>query len=402
MPAAELETAGEAPAPVEALARQPKAAELTRLAGAARAGRMSAADTRRLQRMIGNRAVTRILARADSKDARPMQDAAHKADERLKSPSGHEMVWDAFDRTATIFMPKDGPNPEGAVQLVYNEGTPEELAKMPNLGLQSAVGLSKVRAQILEFLRANQGTYQTETDEDAKKRAAIGATLCNAFLGAVTGSLFSTTLGGMNPRADAIAAGRGGAFHTLADREDGPQPGDVIAYGKVEPARAKGELRRANFTTVTHVGFFKSRRKSPDNKEIWTVVDGGQPDPMATKRNIVQERTRTFTREELKVQIPSRFATETKMTKDGRTLYVKGSPIDYEKGDGETMTCGVLKSKYADAGQNADDKLLRGWLDVDEFYGGGAAPAVTGANNKVFVGNDPVKNGAAALGAVAQ
>jgi hypothetical protein len=400
MPAAELETAGEAPASVQALARQPDAAELTRLAGAARAGRMSAADTRRLQRIIGNRAVTRILAREDSKDARPMQDATHKADERLKSPSGHEMVWDGFDRTATIFMPKDGPNPEGAVQIVYKEGTPEELAKMPSLGVESAVGLSKVRAQILEFLRANQGTYQQESDEAAKKRAAIGATMCNAFLGSVTGSLFATTLGGMNPRADAIAAGRGGAFHTLADRKEGPQPGDVVAYGKVEAAPKKGDLRRANFTTVTHVGFFKSRRKGPAGEEIWTVVDGGQPDPSGTKRNIVQERTRTFTTEELEVQIPSRFATETKM-QDGRTLYVKGSPIDYEK-DRVKMTCGVLKSKYADAGQNADDKLLRGWLDVDEFYGGGAAPPVTGANDKVFVGNDPDKSGAAKLGAVAQ
>jgi hypothetical protein len=80
MPAAELESAGEAPAPVQALARQPQAAEPARLAAAARAGRMSAADTRRLQPMIGNRAVTRILARQENKDARAMQDAAHKAD----------------------------------------------------------------------------------------------------------------------------------------------------------------------------------------------------------------------------------------------------------------------------------------------------------------------------------
>ena len=62
----------------------------------------------------------------------------------------------------------------------------------------------------------------------------------------------------------------------------------------------------------------------------------------------------------------------------------------------------MLKSKFADAGQNADDKLLRGWLDVDEFYGTGAAPPVTGANDKVFVGNDPEKSGAAKLGAVAR
>src|SRR3954468_9697682 len=170
MPAADLETVGKPRGAVEALAREPNAPEPARLVEVARGERMSAADTRRLQRMIGNRAVTRILARHDDKDARPMQNAASKADERLKSPSGHEMVWDPFDRTATIFMPKNGPNPEGAVQIVYKEGTPEELAKMPNLGVESAVGLSKVRSQILEFLRSKQGTYQKETDAELTRR----------------------------------------------------------------------------------------------------------------------------------------------------------------------------------------------------------------------------------------
>src|SRR4051812_26911266 len=89
-------------------------------------------------------------------------------------------------------------------------------------------------------------------------------------------------------------------------------------------ARASRRPRRATCGArtsrpVTHVGFFKSRRRGPSGAEIWTVVDGGQPDPSDTKRNIVQERTRTFTTEELEVQIPSRFATETK-TQDGRTL----------------------------------------------------------------------------------
>ncbi len=400
MPAAERESAAGAPAPAQALARVPTAIGVAHLAGAVQAGRISAADARRLQRTIGNRAVTRILARYGSQDARPMQGPANQADARLPSPSGHAMVWDAFDHTLTIFMPKAGPNPEGAVQIVYKEGTPEELAKMPQLGVEDVVPLSKVRAQILEYLRANQGTYQSETDEELSRRRASGATLCNKFLGAVTGSLFSTTLAGMDPRADAIKAGRGGAFHTLTDRPDGPRPGDVVAYGKVEPAPKPGDLRRANFSTVTHVGFFKSRRTGPGGEEIWTVVDGGQPDPAGTRKNIVQERTRTFTREELDVQIPSRFATETKMKGDV-TLYVKGTPIDHEKARVK-LTCGVLKSKFADAGQNADDKLLRGWLDVDEFYGTGAAPPVTGANDKVFVGNDPEKSGAAKLGAVAR
>jgi hypothetical protein len=48
----------------------------------------------------------------------------------------------------------------------------------------------------------------------------------------------------------------------------------------------------------------------------------------------------------------------------------------------------VLKSKKADAGQGADDKLRRGWLDIDEYFGGGSAPTdMSGVNNRVFVGN---------------
>jgi hypothetical protein len=399
MSAAELDTAAEAPVSAQAPARRPQP-ELARLAGAARTGRMSPADAQRLQRMIGNRAVTRILARYDSKDARPMQSATNKPDERLASPSGHEWVWDPFDRTATIFMPKDGPNPEGAIQLTYKEGTPEELAKMPNLGLENVVGLSKVRASILEFLRTKQGTLQEESTEARARRVAIGATMCNAFTGAVTTSLFSTSLGGMDPRKDAIAAGRGGAFHTLWDRPAGPQPGDLIAYGKVEAAPTKSALRRANFATVTHVGFFKSRRKGPGGEEIWTVVDGGQPDPAGGKANVVQERTRTFTTEELDVQIPNRFATSDKI-EGGKTFWLKGSPIGFEN-ERVKLKCGVLKSKYADAGQNADDKLLRGFIDVDEFYGGGPPPPLTGVNDKVFIGKDPEKSGAAKLGVVAQ
>ena len=52
------------------------------------------------------------------------------------------------------------------------------------------------------------------------------------------------------------------------------------------------------------------------------------------------------------------------------------------------VECGVLKSKKADAGQSADDRLLRGWLDIDEYFGGGSAPTdLSGVNNRVFVGN---------------
>jgi hypothetical protein len=37
----------------------------------------------------------------------------------------------------------------------------------------------------------------------------------------------------------------------------------------------------------------------------------------------------------------------------------------------------VLSSKLADAGQADDDKLLRGWMAVDEMFGGGDVPAAT-------------------------
>ena len=139
-------------------------------------------------------------------------------------------------------------------------------------------------------------------------------------------------------------------------------------------AAAKGKtLRQANFFTVLHIGIFKSRRKSGDG-EIWTVVDGGQG--KFESRQETRERTRTFVRERLEVSIPTKFF------ESGKN---KGSPSGWET---EEIECGVLKSKKADAGQSADDKLLRGWLDIDEYFGGGSAPTdLSGVNNRVFVGN---------------
>lgn len=397
--AAERAIEAQAPVPQPALALQAGAPATTLLAAKARRRNLSAADAQRLQRTVGNRALRRLLAR-DDKDKRPMQDAQHPMDPRVEGWNGQQWVWDAFDNTATIFLPDNDPNnPGGAIQLVYGEGTVDALNKMPNFGMQNALGLSRVRASVLEYLRSHEGTYQNESTEAFNKRVAIGATMCNAFTGALTTDVFQNSLGGMDPRANTVAAGRGGAFHTIWDRKEGPKPGDLVAYGKVEPAAKDSQRRRANFTAVTHVGFMKSRHATADGKEIWTVVDGGQNDPGGTKKNIVQERTRTFTLEDLDVQIPNRFATSDKI-EGGKTYYLKGSPIGYEK-DRVTLTCGVLKSKHADAGQNADDKLLRGWVDVDEYYGGGPPPPLTGVNNAVFVGNDPQNNGAAKTGAVA-
>jgi dienelactone hydrolase len=130
---------------------------------------------------------------------------------------------------------------------------------------------------------------------------------------------------------------------------------------------------------------FKSRRAGPGGTEIWTVVDGGQG--KFESRQEVRERTRTFTKEKLLVSIPKTFY---------ESGDKKGQPQQWDKP--EELECGVLKSKKADAGQGADDKLLRGWLDIDEYFGGGAAPADTSAGvlNRVFVGK---KQAAAALAA---
>ena len=50
------------------------------------------------------------------------------------------------------------------------------------------------------------------------------------------------------------------------------------------------------------------------------------------------------------------------------------------------MVVGVLKSKYADAGQGDEDKVLRGWIDIDDYFGGPSAATPAGAGSRVFPG----------------
>src|SRR5215218_9027368 len=71
------------------------------LAHVARAGSLATPDAARLQRMVGNRAFTRLLARAGD-EHRPMQGPGPndpKPDAVMDSPSGHRWVWDPFDHT---------------------------------------------------------------------------------------------------------------------------------------------------------------------------------------------------------------------------------------------------------------------------------------------------------------
>src|SRR5919204_3930114 len=90
-----------------AAARSAAGASSARLARTARAGRLATQDAVVLQRMVGNRAFTRLLARAGD-EHRPMQGPGEKdpkPDPVLDSPSGHRFVWDPFDHTVTILMP---------------------------------------------------------------------------------------------------------------------------------------------------------------------------------------------------------------------------------------------------------------------------------------------------------
>ncbi|MEA2318288.1 MAG: hypothetical protein QOD44_2477 [Solirubrobacteraceae bacterium] len=362
-----------------------------RRVAAAGAGRLSPNDVLRLQRTVGNRAVGRIAAAARTRslqraspEERPMVGPAEggKTDELLAGTDGTKFQWDAFDRTLTIYTPKDGPSGGQAYQLTYVDGTEEELAKRkPEEIIQNAEVLSPLRAEAMEWLRTSQGRYQ-ETEGERKTRVdnAVGRpTLCYQHTGAIATVLSDGTekgMGGMDPRKGAMKGLRAGAFHTLESHPKGPRPGDIVSYGQVLPAARDKTIRQANFFTVLHIGIFKSRRKGPGDSEIWTVVDGGQG--KFEGRQETRERTRTFTRERLEVAVPTKFF---------ESGPYKGSPSGWEKSP-EVIDCGVLKSKKADAGQSADDKLLRGWLDIDEYFGGGSAPTdMSGVNNRVFVGN---------------
>jgi hypothetical protein len=388
----DTESASQAAVASDALDRRAPEPSPAALAQAARAGRLAPRDVLRLQRMVGNRAVGRIAAASPSRrlqraspEERPMVDPAAKeggkTDEPfLVGPEGDRFVWDYFDRTLTIFTSPTGPNKGKAYQITYKDGTAEELAnRRPEEIIDHAEELSPLRAEALEWLRTAQGKYQEAASAVATRVANAGGarpTLCYQHTGALATLLSGGNekgMGGMDPRAGAIKGKRAGAFHTLESHPKGPRPGDIVSYGAVTPAPKPGALRQANFFTILHIGVFKSRRTGPGGTEIWTVVDGGQG--KFEGRQETRERTRTFTRERLEVAIP-------------KTLSGSGQVKSWENAR-EVIECGVLKSKKADAGQSADDKLLRGWLDIDEYFGGGGAPAETaaGVNNRVFVGS---------------
>ena len=332
-----------------------------------------------LQRTAGNRAVGRMLGRrtlsrhGEGADQRPMEgQEGYKVDERLPSVAG-DWVWDAFDRTLTLFTTLDGPYKGKALRVTYKDG--DLSAMKPEDAWTNYEELSLERSKALEWMRTAQGKYQ-ETEAGRKTRVGdktSGQTLCNSNSGNYLTAMVGKEEGyrllfGLDPLQIATGSKRAGAFHTIFSHPEGPKPGDIVSYGKVTTPQ-NGGMREAEFGTTTHVGIFKSVRPGSSGK-IWTVVDGGQG--MFVNRQETRERTRLFTKEVLRVEMSK--------------LNDKGRAVGKFK---EEMECAVLKSSLADGGQSADDKLLRGWIDLDEFMGGESEASAQDAGNRVFVGGQP-------------
>lgn len=141
-------------------------------------------------------------------------------------------------------------------------------------------------------------------------------TLCNGFPTEMAKTLTGggAKLGGM--KLSDIA--KEGAWRTLETHPEGPNPGDICSLATAGSKDVADDNKR----TLMHVGIFKSKRSGPKGLEIWTFVDGGQG--TYEGRQQIQERTRFF--------------------------------------NPQTQ---ILSTKMADAGQNAGDRWLRGWLDID-------------------------------------
>lgn len=302
---------------------------------------------------------------------------------------GTKFVHDPFDQTVTVIIP-DGRG----VQLTYEFDAPaaedkkpkqqssddiydeieKERAPKPAHVVRTEV-LSPMRVKALGFLDEKQGTfqetdagkdarikadhdkgekkrktwredspanqqsfdaYQAQLKEYAAKAAATpkgekkpnpppppkdmpadpATTLCNSFPLAMSSEVGPAGDTGMLANFDPEPEGtKRGSWRTLATNPEGPKPGDIYSLGLPKDKK-----------TIKHLGIFKSRRPGPKEKtEIWTVVDGGQG-TYATRQQVL-ERTRFF------------------------------------HADTELLT-----TNLADAGQDPEDRSLRGWVDVEAHF----------------------------------
>lgn len=308
--------------------------------------------------------------------------------ERAERPFGQKNIFvDTIDGIKLIFDPFDqsliyvlqAPDDKGNLGylLTYSveenpDGTPILTNGYPTLTKWSdtLVPLSPMRVKALAFIDTKQGTYQeTETEAIARRqgdidtgnaaRAAATAynekkmkeytealaagrtvakpvlkplpedkrlTLCNNFpplmasaigarasdpvKGGATTAVDTGNLANFEPRTEGL---KRGSWRTLDTNPEGPKPGDVYSLGN---PRIPGRIE--------HLGVFRSSRpgQAGTNTTIWTVIDGGQGSYEG--RNTVLERTRVF-------------HNDTKL----------------------------LTSPLADAGQLAEERTLRGWIDIE-------------------------------------
>lgn len=285
---------------------------------------------------------------------------------------GSTFTSDPFDHTVVVVR-ADGTGTQ-YTYVAVDENEPGG----PHMKLEHTEPLSTIRVKALAFLDASQGTFQEEATgpggrlkkdqathaDDIKKwleknpdmqgpynaylealkqykvaadafRAKVNkekgekpptpppppkgmpeqprTTLCNGFPPEMGQKIAGDRglLGNFDPSVEGT---KRGSWRTLETQPEGPKPGDVYSLGLPRDKK-----------TIKHIGIFKSSRPGTGDMRIWTVVDGGQG--TYESRQEVWERTRYFN-------------TKTQ----------------------------ILSTNLADAGQSAEDRSLRGWIDIEEHF----------------------------------
>jgi hypothetical protein len=101
----------------------------------------------------------------------------------------------------TLFTSESGPNGGWGLQIVYKEGSTEEINKRPQDFIDNAERLVPICLAALDYLRKTQGLYQEKAEDVAGRVASAGTgkpTLCYAHT-----SSFSSLLSKQDPTMQA-------------------------------------------------------------------------------------------------------------------------------------------------------------------------------------------------------
>ena len=423
------------------------------------AGPLSVPDALRLQRAAGNRTVARmaadrrVLARdvysTDAKRAMTEgnEKGLFKPDAEFTGPEGDLFVYDAFDRTLTIFTPESGPHKGAAFRMTYVEGTPDEISKLkPNEMFSNTEKLSPVRAKALLWLRGAAGKFQESEDKkntrvsEARKRwarekeawaSALPAnraafddwnqkkaahataaeearkakkppppepkrppgmpidskpTNCNQHVGEFATNVLNTSFGGMDPRQQAIDIGRAGAFRTLLS--------NPFTVGDFKNGPQAGDI-----ISYGQAGTTKNKEglRKADVISIMHVGVLKSRRPGASGHEIWTVvdggqggfENRQETRERVRLFTIEHMQVQVpKKSKKGDFVgYEMAGPGKYET---RNIDVGVFKQKPT-------DYVLRGWIDIDMFAGGKSESDPQGAGSWMFQQKEPAPAPAAAV-----